>query len=52
MSLKAVLTHAQVGNAAISQDHDEFGLICPPLLFSSCIQVLYRGEEKHNELNK
>lgn len=35
--LTAVLTHAEVGHAAVSQDHDEFGLVGPPLLFSGCV---------------
>lgn len=36
----AVLTHAEVGHTAISQDHDEFGLVGAPLRLSSFIQVL------------
>lgn len=44
MSLRAVLTHVEVGHAAVSQDHDEFGLVGPKLLFSSCIQLLCIGK--------
>lgn len=42
MSLIAWLTHAEVGHAAVSQDHDEFGLVRPPLLLSCGVQVLWR----------
>lgn len=50
VSQDAVLTHAEVGHATASQDHDEFGLVCPPLLFSSCIQLLRRGTKAEEEI--
>lgn len=50
ISLRAVFTHAEVGHTAVSQDHDEFGLVGPPLLFPSCIQVLRRGEKAQDEI--
>ena len=50
ISLGVVLTHAEVGHAAVSQYHDEFGLVCPPLLFPSCKQVLHRGERAQDDI--
>ena len=40
---RPILTHVEVGHAAVSQQHDEFGLIRPPLLLPSSKQVLDRG---------
>lgn len=47
---RAILTHAEVGHTAVSQDHDEFGLVGPPLLFSGCVQILCRGKEAQDEI--
>lgn len=52
ISLMAALTHAKVGHAAVSQDHDEFGLIRPPLLLSCCIEVLHRIKRKEDAKSK
>lgn len=38
--LRVFLTHAQVGYAAVSQDHDELCLVRPPLLLAGCKQIL------------
>lgn len=50
ISLGAVLTHAKVSHTTVSQDHDEFGLISPPLLFSSCIQVLQKKKAEDEKM--
>lgn len=41
-----LLTHPEVGHTTVSQDHDEFGLVGPPLLLPSSVQVLDRGEKR------
>lgn len=49
MTLNSVLTHAEVSDTAVSQDHDEFGLVCPPLLFPSWIQLLHSNDKMHKD---
>lgn len=40
-------TQLQMGHTSVSQQHDEFGLVCAPLCLSCVIQVLH-SEITHN----